>query len=241
MLSYIKNKWDKYELNFPLIKRKFDSIFINYKQLNSSLWYFFDDIFLDNILLGISKFGEKFLFYSLDLKNVIEEENIILDYKNKKIKIITSFKNINFDFYIDEKIFYIKNKVLNSIICKKEVIFKDIKDNQQNIEKIEKSTNILDIYFLKNFFIQSKNEVFFNEKIGNFMFENIKNKSDFLPKNILKVNEKWYIKIQNNVSEKIFFWRKRKNIYEKLKFLKTFLEFKNFYNLKILFIQLVYG
>ena len=99
MLSCIKNIWWKYELNLPLIKRRFDSIFLSYKNINSAFWYFFDDLYLDNIILWISKINHTFLFYKLDLNSVVEEEYIL---KNI-IKINKNILNKKYSFLFLEK------------------------------------------------------------------------------------------------------------------------------------------
>jgi len=254
MLSCIKNIWWKYELNLPLIKRRFDSIFLSYKNINSAFWYFFDDLYLDNIILWISKINHTFLFYKLDLNSVVEEEYILkniikinknilnkkysflfLEKEDFSIKIITNFKNNDFDFYIEKDIFFIKNKILNSIILEKKLNLKNnIWNNYSKINfESSKYTSILDVYFLENYFIKTKNSILFNEKIENFIFENKFLDKEFLPKNILKIYEKWYLKNKKHFWENIFFWKQNKNFYKKLELLKIFLEFKNYYNLRL--------
>ena len=94
MLSYIKNNKNWYLLELPLIKRQFDSIYINYKNSSSVFWDFSGSIFFENTIIWISNFGEKYLFYHLDLDKIIESEYIIL--KKLKFKIIYSLSIILF-------------------------------------------------------------------------------------------------------------------------------------------------
>jgi len=224
MFSYIKNTKNWYLLELPLIKRFFDSIYINYKNTSWVFWSFFEDLFFSNSIFWISEFWNKFLFYYLDLEKFEEEEFLIFDFKKFNInifwdkksililnlgdsyKILTSLDNLDFEVFIDWWNLKVKNKILNSIIL-------DEKLNSLSTEgfypqgvprsslkdldenlKIKNYTSILDIYFFKNFFIKSNNLVNFNIFIDNFLFNNENFYNEFLPENKLKIYEKWTLK-----------------------------------------------
>jgi len=252
MFSNIKYINNKYVLELPLIKRKFDNIYINYKKVNSSFWILFNWVFFKNTIFWVSNFWKNKLFYSLDLEKFRESEFLINSLKifninifnknysiiilflvNWKTKILTKIDKKNFNIIIEKWILKVINVELNSIIFEKDIsnilfnnfvfwIDKEIK---------QKYTSILDIYFFNNFFIKSEKLLNFDENIENFIFKNKEFGNLFLPKNKLEIFEKWNLHVKISFIEKIsnIFW-KNKNKYDKLKLLKTFLQFKNNYD-----------
>ena len=255
MLSYIKNNKNWYLLELPLIKRQFDSIYINYKNSSSVFWDFFGSIFFENILIWISNFGKKYLFYHLDLDKIIESEYIILNFNffninifNKKYsilvltlesweyKIFSNLDNADFEVFFEKNILIIKNKILGSVIFEKKIEGNIVLDSLQNFSNENYNyTSILDIYFFNNIFIKSDNLINFDENIENFNFENKFFDNKFYPKNKLEISEKWIVKksktfyssLLNSLS---FQGKKDTNYYDKLELLKKFLLFKNKYN-----------
>ena len=248
MQSHIKNNKNGYTLELPLIKRKFDSIYINYKNSSSVFWDFFVSIFFKNIIFGVSNFWEKYLFYVLDLEKIVESEFIVLDFKffninifNKKSsilvlflengdkKIFSSLYNVDFEVFVEKDILIIKNKVLDSVIFEKKLVGNENFHSLQSSKKNNTYTSILDIYFFDNLFIKSENKINFSEEIEKFNFENKKFENKFFPENKLIIFEEWVVKKRKSFLDKLFF-KKIENYYSKLELLKKYLLFKNNYN-----------
>ena len=255
MFSYIKNNKNWYLLELPLIKRNFDSIYINYKNSTSAFWDFFESILFENTIFWISKFGEKYLFYYLDLEKVIENEFLVFDFKffninifNKKYsilvltlenwqnKIFSSLDNSDFEVFIEKNILKVKNKVLGSIVFEKKLKpSPSHSQGERGNQKINKNyTSILDIYFFNNLFIKSEKLLKFSKNIESFNFQNKEFNNDFFPKNKLEVFEKWEIKkrktFYNSLLNSLPFQGKEANGYQKLELLKKYLLFKNNYD-----------
>ncbi len=255
MFSKIKKDINWYTIDFPLIKRTFDSIFLNYKWVNLNFWNLFNDVYFEKSLFWISKINNFFLFYYLDLENFIDKEFILSDFEkinvtifdekysifllyliNWEIVILNNYKENDFDFFIEQNIFKVKNKELNSIIFEKNLKLNNFSTEEfSHINKLKVENNytsILDIYFFRNFFIKSKYIIDFNFGIQNYLIKNITLENKFFPNNILSIFEKGNIKSRKSFIEKIFNFNK-KNKYKDLKILKKFLLFKNRYDFLI--------
>ena len=85
--SYIRATKDGFTLELPLIKRTFESLYINYNNSSSSFWNMFEDMYVDDYIFGWTIIDNKLFFYSLNLYKFEEEEMLITSFEMKTVNV----------------------------------------------------------------------------------------------------------------------------------------------------------
>lgn len=138
--SYIRATKNGFTLELPLIKRTFESLYINYNNSSSSFWNMFEDMYVDDYIFGLTMINNNELFfYSLNLDKFEEEEMLITNFEmktinvawikysiiilhyNNQFKVISNIGNKDFSIGITNDLIVVKNSVLNSVVFEHKV------------------------------------------------------------------------------------------------------------------------
>ena len=246
MLSCIKHTSDWYVLNLPLIKRTFDSIYIHYNDVSTSLWNAVKDLAFRDTIIGISQCAGSYLIYILDLDSLSEQEYVTSHYEivtyslawrkesifyiweSRKPIILSSIRSPDFAVDCEDNKIIVTNIQLSSVVFEKEILPAPL-GKEKEIEKSNNTllyTPIIDVHFFENFLIHTKTEISFPLEITGFRFTAKEMNSDIWNHWMLSVEEKWWVKKPLNFYERLIL-RKQTSKYTKLEPLKKFLLFKN--------------